>query len=90
MIGLTKAFHLRVRRCYFFPSTKYRGPGRCLGYCFNTSIDGCDQKVGLSGVYSHFSQLVLSRKTCSEGHFVTPTAFLSQARSTKEVHRNAQ
>jgi hypothetical protein len=77
MVGLTKAFHLRVRRCYFFPSTKYRGPGRCLVYCFKGSPDGGPGKVALFGDSPNFSQLVLSRKTCSEGHFVTPADFFS-------------
>jgi hypothetical protein len=77
MVGLTKLFHLHVRRCPLFRTTKYRCLGRCLVYCFKSSPDGGPGKVALFGDSPNFSYLVLSRKTRSQGHFVTPADFFS-------------
>jgi hypothetical protein len=60
MVGLTKVFHLHVRRCLFFPTTKYQRLGRCPVYCFIYSADGgleigqsitFDTMVGLTKVF---------------------------------------
>jgi hypothetical protein len=48
MVGLTKDFHLVVRRCLFFLATKYRQLGRIPVYCYNESADGSLEKKSIN------------------------------------------